>query len=88
MRILVTAGASGIGRAIAERFLVEGAEAAICDVDPEAVADFARAHPGTIAEVADVTSETGMESFLSRSRRPGTASMSFAPMRAPAARQA
>jgi NAD(P)-dependent dehydrogenase (short-subunit alcohol dehydrogenase family) len=66
MRILVTAGASGIGRAIAERFLVEGAEAAICDVDPEAVADFARAHPGTIAEVADVTSETGMESFLSR----------------------
>jgi NAD(P)-dependent dehydrogenase (short-subunit alcohol dehydrogenase family) len=45
-RIVITAGASGIGRAIAERFLADGAEVAICDVDADAVADFAGAYPG------------------------------------------
>jgi hypothetical protein len=49
-----------------------GADVAICDVDPEAVADFARAHPGTIAEVADVTSEDrDGELPVARSRRLG-----------------
>ena len=65
-RVLITAGASGIGRAIAERFLSDGAEVAICDVDAAAVADFAAMHPGVIAETADVTSETAMDRFLSR----------------------
>jgi len=64
-RILITAGASGIGRAIADRFLEEGDEVAICDADPAAVAEFATALPGTIAEVADVTSEAQMDAFLS-----------------------
>ncbi|MHA7777368.1 SDR family oxidoreductase [Roseibium sp. M-1] len=63
-RILVTAGASGIGRAIAERFLEDGDEVAICDADPAAVSGFATAHPGTVAEVADVTSEAQMNAFL------------------------
>ena len=63
-RILITAGASGIGRAIAERFLDDGDQVAICDADPAAVADFAAALSGTIAEVADVTSEAQMGAFL------------------------
>lgn len=63
-RVVITAGASGIGRAMAERFLSEGARVAICDVDAQAVADFAAAHPGTLAQVADVTSESAMEGFL------------------------
>lgn len=62
--VLVTAGAAGIGRAMAERFLAEGAEVAICDVDTVAVAEFAQSHPGSIARVADVTSEAGMAAFL------------------------
>jgi NAD(P)-dependent dehydrogenase (short-subunit alcohol dehydrogenase family) len=63
-RILITAGASGIGRAVAERFLEDGDEVAICDADPAAVSDFAITHPDTVAEVADVTSEAQMNAFL------------------------
>lgn len=65
-RIVITAGAAGIGRAIAERFLSDGADVAICDADALAVADFATAHPQAIAMVADVTSETDMTRFFAR----------------------
>ena len=63
-RIVVTAGASGIGRAIAERFLSDGDQVAVCDVDERAVADFSSAWPEATTAVADVTSETEMAAFL------------------------
>lgn len=63
-RVLITAGASGIGRAIAERFMTDGAEVAICDADAAAVQAFAQNHPTAIARVADVTSEAEMNAFL------------------------
>lgn len=63
-RVLVTAGAAGIGRVIAEQFLRDGARVAICDADPAAVDAFAKAYPEAIAAVADVTSESGMDAFL------------------------
>lgn len=37
-RVIVTAGASGIGRAIADGFVAEGAIVTICDIDAEALA--------------------------------------------------
>jgi NAD(P)-dependent dehydrogenase (short-subunit alcohol dehydrogenase family) len=40
---LVTGGAQGIGRAIAERYLAEGAKVLIADVDADRLADTARA---------------------------------------------
>ena len=50
--VLITGGASGLGRAIAERFLEEGANLAVLDRTPERLADLAAAHPGRIEVVA------------------------------------
>lgn len=36
-KVLVTAGAAGIGRAIVDGFLAEGAAVAVCDIDQEAL---------------------------------------------------
>jgi len=63
-RIVVTAGASGIGKAMAETFLQAGASVAICDIDGVAIAAFADAHSDSIAVKADVTSEAEMEAFF------------------------
>jgi hypothetical protein len=48
-RVLVTAGAGGIGRVIAQRFLAEGARVAICDVDDAALADCGAQTSGLLA---------------------------------------
>ncbi|MFN8445430.1 MAG: SDR family oxidoreductase [Caldilineaceae bacterium] len=56
LRALVTAGASGIGRAIAETLMEQGARVHICDVVADRLAATAQALPGigtTIADVAD-----------------------------------
>lgn len=53
-KALITGAASGIGRAIAERLAGQGWQVHICDVNPEAVAAFAAAHPGIAATVCDV----------------------------------
>ncbi len=56
-RVLVTAGASGIGRAIADLLLAHGARAHICDVSDEFLADFAEAWPDAGRSKTDVASE-------------------------------
>ena len=56
-RVLVTAGASGIGRAIADLLLAHGARAHICDVSDDFLADFAKAWPDAGRSKADVSSE-------------------------------
>src|SRR3954466_6927178 len=38
LRVLVTAGGAGIGRAIAQTFLEHGARVQVCDVDEKALA--------------------------------------------------
>jgi len=52
-RVLVTAGASGIGWAIARRFASDGASVQVCDVDPAAV-ERAGAVPNITASQVDV----------------------------------
>ena len=63
-RVVVTGGAAGIGRAIATKFLADGALVAICDADRGAVEAFAQANPEAISIPADVTSEQEMAAFL------------------------
>lgn len=56
LRALVTAGASGIGHAIAETLMEQGARVHICDVVADRLAEAAQALPGlgtTLADVAD-----------------------------------
>src|SRR5690348_10490747 len=61
LRVLVTAGASGIGRAIADLLLALGARVHVCDVSEAFLADFRQAHPEARATLADVSSERDVE---------------------------
>ena len=60
LRVIVTAGAAGIGRAIAETFADRGTKVFICDLDDTALAQMAKAFPeiGRFrADVAEVTTD-------------------------------
>ncbi len=57
LRVLVTAGASGIGRAIADLLIARGARVHICDVSDDLLDDFRAAHPNCGAAKADVSSD-------------------------------
>lgn len=57
LRVLVTAGASGIGLAIAETFAREGARLHICDISTEALTACAAAHSDWGTSLCDVSSE-------------------------------
>jgi len=54
LRVLVTAGASGIGLATARAFAAEGASVLICDIDENALAEVAASDPGLERLVCDV----------------------------------
>ncbi|MEO8165853.1 MAG: SDR family oxidoreductase [Betaproteobacteria bacterium] len=54
-RVLITAGAAGIGRAMTDVFHKAGARVHICDVVPGAIEEAKRAFPGVTATLADVS---------------------------------
>jgi len=59
--VLITAGAAGIGRSIAENFLSNGCSVHICDIDLVAIDDFLTDNPSASASVADVSDVTQVE---------------------------
>jgi len=68
LRVIVTAGASGIGRAIAELLIARGAKVHVCDVSDDFLADFRAAHPEAGATKADVASEADVERLFAEAR--------------------
>ena len=64
MRVLVTAGGSGIGRAIADLLLRQGARVHICDVSEPFLADFAKTWPEAGVSKADVSSDSDVDKLF------------------------
>ncbi|MCI9164390.1 MAG: SDR family oxidoreductase [Oscillospiraceae bacterium] len=63
--VIVTGGASGIGRAVAEELLADGAKVAVCDMNPEPPV-FANAAEGQMLYlVTNVTSRESVEKMVS-----------------------
>lgn len=65
-RIVVTAGAAGIGLCIARELKAQGAELAICDVDPAAIESAKEELGAKVAMVADVSDELQMKAFFAK----------------------
>jgi NAD(P)-dependent dehydrogenase (short-subunit alcohol dehydrogenase family) len=59
-RVLITAGASGIGAAMAQAFAGAGARVHVCDMDQARIDEFLDANPGITATRCDVTDEAGV----------------------------
>lgn len=64
LRVLVTAGANGIGLAIARAFAGEGANVHICDVDTEALKALKTSDPTLTQTVCDVSNRTAVKSLF------------------------
>jgi len=63
-RVVVTAGAQGIGLAIAQKFLAEGAQVFICDVAEQALNQTLENNTGLLGAVCDVGSAESVEAFF------------------------
>lgn len=59
--VLVTGGASGVGQAIAESFLKDGAAVHICDASPDNIAAFLHSNPSASATNCDVADATQVD---------------------------
>ncbi len=68
-RVLVTAGAAGIGRAIVSLFHERGARIHICDVDKDALERCKRELPDVTQSLADVSSRADVERLFADVKR-------------------
>lgn len=64
LRVLVTAGAGGIGLRITEAFLAEGARVHVCDVDKDALAKLKQSHPKVTSSICDVADRTQVSNLF------------------------
>ena len=68
-RALVTAGAAGIGRVIAETFVKNGARVHVCDVDEKALKELKRKAPAVAQTLADVADLAQVEKLFDEVKR-------------------
>lgn len=61
MRVLVTAGANGLGAAIARGFCEAGAQVHVCDIDRSALDRLVTQTPGITSSMADVSNEKDVD---------------------------
>jgi NAD(P)-dependent dehydrogenase (short-subunit alcohol dehydrogenase family) len=64
LRVLVTAGANGIGLAIARAFVSEGARVHICDVDDAALTALQQSDPVLTSSRCDVSDRSAVETLF------------------------
>lgn len=64
LRVLVTAGANGIGLKTVEAFLREGARVHTCDIDEKALAAFSKTHPQVSTTVCDVADRAAVAKLV------------------------
>jgi NAD(P)-dependent dehydrogenase (short-subunit alcohol dehydrogenase family) len=63
-RVLITAGASGIGREIARAFTASGAKVFVCDIDGKALAALAKELAGVGTHLCDVSKRAQVEAMV------------------------
>ena len=64
LRVMVSAGASGIGLEIARAFVREGAKVHVCDVDSAAIAGLIPSDPAIMATACDVSDRRQVDRFF------------------------
>jgi NAD(P)-dependent dehydrogenase (short-subunit alcohol dehydrogenase family) len=69
LRVVVTAGAAGIGRAITRTFVEQGAKLHICDVDEAALSAFRKELPSVGITRADVSQVTQVDRLFQEARQ-------------------
>lgn len=65
-RVLVTAGAAGIGRVIARSFVRQGDRVAVCDLDEAALRQLRADHTEILVEKVDMADEPAVGAFVRR----------------------
>lgn len=63
-RVVITAGAAGIGRAIAEAFVQAGATVHVCDVDDAALAECRTSSPAIYATKVDLADAAAVQRWM------------------------
>ncbi len=63
-RVLITAGAAGIGREFARAFAASGAKVFVCDIDDKALAAIAKEIPSVIARRYDISLRADIERMV------------------------
>ena len=63
-KVLITAGASGIGREMVHAFCAAGAKVGVIDIDASLLATLRVSHPAVITETCDLGDRTQIEATV------------------------